>query len=335
MPHVADEGSLALAAAAVDSPSPPSAVQKCTARYPARVPKRRSEIDWDDLRFLREALRAGSLAGAARALGVEHTTIGRRLTALEKALGVALVVRGSDGLHPTPTALAIAPLLDDLDRSVGGVRDLARTRRSHVRLATPSGFAAYFTRAIAELRERRPDISLDLVSGARPVDLQRGEADLALRIGPIDDPSLVVRRLGEAGWALYASRRYRARNDRPIDPEDLSGHEVIGYDAAMAKSPPAQWLAAHAGSAAIVMHIREMVDMRDAAVNGVGLAVLPCGLGDPHPELDRATARNVASRPISLVYRRDARLSNAVRVVARLAVEVMTEHAAELAGSRV
>lgn len=309
-------------------------MQKCTARYPAAVARPAAEIDWDDLRTLREALRAGSLAGAARALGVEHTTVGRRLGALERALGASLVVRGSDGLRPTAVALAVVPLLEDVERAVVALRDLVRTRASHVRLATPSGFAPYFTRAIVDLRERRPDISIELVSGARPVDLQRGEADLALRIGPIDDPSLVARRVGEAGWALYSSRRYRERIARDVDPDDLSGHEIVGHDPSMAESPPAQWLAAHAGSATIVLRAREMVDMRDAAVSGVGLAILPRGLGDPHPELVRITPGNVASRPISLVYRRDMRLSSAVRVVAKLVTDVMAERRAELFGAR-
>ena len=292
------------------------------------------EVDWDDLRTLRVALQAGSLAAAARALQVEHTTVGRRLTSLERALGTALVVRGADGLRPTPIAVAIAPLLDDLARTTAGVVEMVRARRSHVRLATPSGFAAYFTDAIVRLRAEHPDVSLELVSGARAVDLQRGEADLALRVGPVEDAALVARRVGDAGWALYASPRYRARAPRPLDGVDLRGHDVIGFDAAMAESPPARWLAAHGEGATIVLRSREMVDMRDAAVNGVGVAVLPCGLGDVEPALERLSPEPVATRPISLVYRKDARLSDAVRVVVRLVVDVMATNAPKLSGRR-
>jgi DNA-binding transcriptional LysR family regulator len=290
--------------------------------------------DWDDLRILRSALARGSLVGAARELGVQHTTVGRRLSALERRLGVSLVVRGPDGLAPTATAEALLPHLDEAARAIDAVVALARTRRRHVRLATPSGFAAYFTEALATLRAEHPEISLELVSGARPVDVKRGEADLALRVGPVADPDLVVRRVTESGWALYVGRRYLERVARPIDPLDLSGHDVVGYDDAFAGSPPATWLAEHLGTASVVLRSREMVDMRDAAVHGVGLAVLPCGLGDPHPELTRATPEVVARRPISVVHRRDAKLSAAVRIVLAMVVEVMAAHGDALSGRR-
>jgi DNA-binding transcriptional LysR family regulator len=282
----------------------------------------RDEIHWDDLRYLRAALHARSLAGAARQLRVEHTTIGRRLTALERALGVALVVRGTSGLAPTAIGADVAPLVDDLERTVAAIRALVDARRRHVRLATPSGFAPLFTTHIGKLRARDATVSLELVSGAKPVDLAAGDADLALRVGPINDASLVRKKLGEVGWGLYASPDYLARAGS-VDPDALSGHDVIGFEDSLARSPAAQWLDARAATARIVLRSREMVDMRDAALAGIGVAVLPCVLGDG-ATLVRITREPIARRPIALVYRRDAKLSAAIRNVIAFVTEVIS-----------
>jgi DNA-binding transcriptional LysR family regulator len=300
--------------------------------YPVVMTKGK-DINWDDLRYLRLALQAGSLAGAARALRVEHTTIGRRLSSLEQSLGAAVVARGPEGLRPTAIGAELVPILDDIERAVASLQSLVEQRCSHVRFATPSGFASYFTSSLATLRAAHPRVSLEIMSGARPVDLQKGDADLALRVGPITDASLVARKIGEVGWALYASRSYLRRNGN-VNVDDLTGHEIIGFDRGLAESPAAKWLEVRAGGATVVHRSREMVDMRDAAVSGIGLAVLPCGLGDESPLLRRAHPNVVATRAISIVYRRDARVSAALRAVIRFVVDVITAHANELSGAR-
>lgn len=171
------------------------------------------------------------------------------------------------------------------------------------------------------------------MSGARPVDLKKGEADLAIRVGPIADKELVARKLGEIGWALYASDAYLARRGAPRDPNDLRGHDVIGYDPSLASVPAANWLEERAASANVVMRSREMTDMLAASASGVGLAVLPCVVGGTEPKLTRLTEEPVATRNIALVYRREAKLSREVHAVVRMVVELMHEHAA-LLGSR-
>jgi DNA-binding transcriptional LysR family regulator len=82
---------------------------------------------------------------------------------------------------------------------------------------------------------------LELLGGTRTVDLKHGEADLAVRVGPVTDEDLVMRKLGDAGWSLYGSRHYLARRPAPADPNDLSGHEVIGYGRC------ARWIACRKG----------------------------------------------------------------------------------------
>jgi DNA-binding transcriptional LysR family regulator len=292
------------------------------------------ELNWDDLRYFLGAVRARTLAGAARALRVEHTTIGRRLSSLERSLGAPLVLRGPGGLTLTPLGESVVPLVEKVEQAVVAVRDLVSIRRARVRLAVPSGFTTLFTPHVAQLLEAHPKLSLELVSGARPVDLKKGEADLAIRVGPVADKDLVARKICDVGWALYASSAYLARREAPRNPNDLSGHEVIGFDPSLAGVPAAQWLEARSASAKVVMRSREATDMLAAATSGVGLAALPCMFGDPEPKLTRLTPDVIASRTVSLIYRREAKLSPEVRAVIRMVVEVMREHADLIGGAR-
>jgi DNA-binding transcriptional LysR family regulator len=227
----------------------------------------------------------------------------------------------------------VAPLAEDVERAVVAVRELVVSRRERVRLAVPSGFTGFFAERIARLREERPRLSVEILSGARAVDLKRGEADLAIRIGPVTDADLVMRKLCEVGWSLYASRTYLARRPAPADPGDLTGHEVIVYDGNLAGLPAAKWMEEHAVKATIALRMRETTEMLTAAAAGVGLAVLPCYLADAEPMLVRLTPTVLATRNASLVYRREARLSEPVRSVIRFVVDVMREHVEQLTGT--
>jgi DNA-binding transcriptional LysR family regulator len=297
-----------------------------------RAMPRADPLEWSDLRVFLRAAQARTLAGAARALSVEHTTVGRRLTALEKALGAPLVVRGPAGLELTSLGQKVLPLVEGVERAVHQVQKVAAQQQARVRLAVPSGFTGIFTPHLGRLRERRPGLELELVSGARPVDLKKGEADLAIRIGTITDPELVTRKLGTSGSALFASREYLARKPAPKNPENLAGHELIGFDVTLSHVPSAQWLDAHAQGAAYVLRSREMTDMVQACVAGAGLALVPCNLGDAEPKLKRVSGL-LTERPIWLVYRKEARLNDGVRAVSQFVVEVMREHAALMAGA--
>lgn len=168
-------------------------------------------LDWNDLRYFLAAARAGTLAGAARLLGVKHPTVGRRLDALERAIGAALVIRTETGIRLTPLGETLVGHAEQVERSVEELKGRAAAQTATVRIAVPTGFASFFTahlpQLLAELRSKHPHTSLDFLSSLQPVDLARGEAELALRIGPIADETLVAQKVGEIGWSLYASPR--------------------------------------------------------------------------------------------------------------------------------
>lgn len=293
---------------------------------------KRSELDWNDLRYFIEAAQAKSLAGTARALGVEHTTVGRRLNALERALGAPVFIRGPDGLRLTALAERLLPLGEEVLRAVRALEDAVASDNVKVRLAVPSGFTALITQHLTRLRRDAPEVSLELLSGSKPVDLKKGEAELALRLGPITDLDLVAQNVGDAGWALYAAETYLARRGAPPDPRQLSGHEVIGYDEGLASVPGAKWLETHAMGASTVLRSREMTDMVAAAESGLGLAVLPCVLGEAASGLKRLSEEVLGTRRVSLVYRREMMRVAPVRAVINFVASVMREHAGVLSG---
>jgi len=196
----------------------------------------------------------------------------------------------------------------------------------------PTGFTAMFTAHLARLRAAQPQLTLELLTGARPVDLKRGEADLAIRSGPVDQ-ELIARPLGESGWSLYAAPAYLARRPAPVEIDDLSGHDVIGYDTSLAEVPAAQWVEQRAQRAVVVLRSREMSDMQAATLSGAGLAVLPCLAADDEAGLVRLTPRVLAIRRLWLVYPREARLSQPVQAVIAFVLDVMRENAARIAGT--
>jgi DNA-binding transcriptional LysR family regulator len=293
------------------------------------------DLDWNDLRHFLAAVRAGTLAGAARALGVKHSTVGRRLTALERSLGGALFVRGPDGLHLTPLGEKLVPLAEEMERSANAFRVQASTQTAHVRLALLTGFVGLFTPHMEWLTRNHPGISLEFLSSNRRVDLNKDEAELALRAGSLGEDNLVARKVSEIGWSLYASPEYLRSNPAPQDPRDLAGHKLVGFGENLTAVPGAKWIAAHGKGATIAIQLQDAADFVAATAAGVGLAILPCVLAGTDPRLKRLTPEVLGRMPLSLVYRRDALLAKPVQVVVRFVLHVVREEAKTIRGELV
>lgn len=277
-------------------------------------------MDWNDLRHFLAIARAGTLAGAARELGVEHTTVGRRLAALESALGVRLFTRGPTGLLLTESGSdilqsveAIAREVEGIERRVSGVDTrVAGT----VRLTIPESGNSYFMQQLPALRERHPELMFELLSDNRELDLRRGEADVAVRFRNTSDPDLVLRKAGVAGWSLYASEAYVARKGAPASPEALAGHDVIGFEASLAESEGGHWIREHGKHANIVLRGNSIATVLSAVSAGLGLAPLPCFAVAHQLGLVRVTPRVIARRQIVLAVHPD--LAKVARVRATL-----------------
>ena len=299
--------------------------------YDARVAKA-GDLDWNDLRYFLAAARAKTLAGAARSLGVEHSTIGRRLTALEEAMGAPLVTRGPDGLVLTAAGEKLLPLLEEIERSVQAASDVVASQKTRVRLATPSGFGRVLAPHLGEFQARHPGVTIELLGSSRMMDLKKGEADVAIRQGPSNDEDLMAKKIGDVGWSLFASQAYLGRHPAPANPRDLAGHDLLGFEAQLSGVPGAKWIEEHGKAANVVMRCRELTDVLSACVAGIGLAVLPCMAAAIEPSLERLTTEILGSSRLSVVYRKEVLVAQPVRAVIEFVTEVMRQHADRMSG---
>jgi DNA-binding transcriptional LysR family regulator len=298
----------------------------------ARVP------DWNDFRYFLAIAKAGTFAGAARELGVEHTTVARRLTALEGALGTKLFVRGPDGFTLTAAGRDVVPLAEGIAAQAQAIERRVSGEDSRVegtvRVSVSEAISAYFVKQSAALRERHPGLMMEMLIGNHASDLLRGEADLAVRARPVTEPDLIARKVVSAGWSMYASADYVARRGTPPEPETLAGHDVIAFDDSMAQTPGGLWFAAHAKGCQVAMRGNSVIAVLNAAICGMGLAVIPCFLaeGSPDPQLRRLTPRVLGERDIHLVVHPDLARVARVRAVMDFIVELFERDAALWSG---
>jgi DNA-binding transcriptional LysR family regulator len=243
-------------------------------------------VDWNDVRFFLAVAREGTLARAASALKVDQTTVGRRIAALEKRLGVAIFTRGASGLEPTTAGrriLEAAERMNEaaLDLSAGLVED-GGPYAGTVHVATTESLAEHFLlRAVRDLRARHPRISVALRTGWSRVDLRRGDADIAVRLVRPDDPRMVCRKLGAFALRLYASKAYLARHGVPAALRD---HALVGYEDAM-RSGGSVFTSLDVEGGAVAVQANSGRVVVAAALAGLGITQLPSYVGDAEPEL--------------------------------------------------
>jgi DNA-binding transcriptional LysR family regulator len=194
-----------------------------------------STFDWTLVRSFLAALEHGSLLGAARALKSSQPTIGRHIAELELQLGVALFERTGRGLKPLDMALRLA---DSARAMEAGAHQLQRSVSSldeavsgTVRIAASQPVACILLPPVlARLQQKLPGIQIELVSSNEVSNLLRREADIAVRMLPPDQTSLVAKRIGKVTIGTYAHRTYLQRAGTPREPTELLAHALIGND---------------------------------------------------------------------------------------------------------
>ena len=254
--------------------------------------KVQASLDWNDLRSFLAIARAGSLQGAARALGVNHSTVFRRLNALEVALGVRLFDRLPGGYAPTPagedmraSAERVEHEVQDLElRITGGDVRLSGTLRVTTTDTLAQGLLMPHLQAF---RAAYPGIELELITSNAFFSLSKREADIALRPGRQPDEAMVGRQLGDIAVAVYGAPGYLAAHGAPGSVGELAGHSLISGDASLGHLPAVRWLGKHAPAEAVVLRCNSWLAQLAAARAGLGLAALPCFLADPEPALRR------------------------------------------------
>lgn len=280
-------------------------------------------MEWDDLRFVLAVRRAGSALRAAHELRVNQTTVTRRIAQLETALGVDLFDRRQAGYIATETGERVARVAEQIEALVADVAtSVAADQRAltgAVRVTTSEAMAnRLIAPCLAAFQRQHPGIHIQLITDDRRLDIARGEADVALRASPQPQGGgIVIRRMPSSAWAVYCSRDYAREHGVPSCREEIGRHAIVGMEGPMAQIPGPLWLDAAAPGATIRFRSNSLTNLVSQLRAGLGIATLPCLVGDLEPDLLRCFAPPPElDHEIWLVVREELRAVPHVRVFA-------------------
>lgn len=291
-------------------------------------------MNWDDLRVFLAIARAGGLSGAARALGVNHSTVFRRLNEFEQRVGARLFERLASGYALTAAGedmRAVARRLEEeiegLDRRLGG-QDVRLT--GTLRATAPDTISSYLLGPhLAGFAAAYPGIQVELDMANATFNLSKREADVAVRPTRRPPPNLVGRRLCTIAFAAYASPAY-------IKKAKKSGTERwLSPDDSMAHIPSAQWLAKNKPDATVPFRANSYLALAVAAAAGIGVVHLPCFVADRNPALRRVMDPDPElSSELWLLTHEDLRRTARVRAFMDFMAEAILKDRALLEGTR-
>jgi DNA-binding transcriptional LysR family regulator len=250
-------------------------------------------MDWDDLRHVLAVARAGSALKAAEALGVNQSTVIRRIAALEDRLGACLFERSSAGYEPTTLGQAAATAAERMETEAkafsASVASSQRAITGVVRLSTAETLANLLVApCLQDFHKVHPGVRVELDASDRRVDVARGEADVALRAGSRPEGAgIVARRLPDNDWSLSGSRAYVEEHGCPDSPEALAGHAMVLLDWPKGRTAVADWIVERTAQADIRVRSNSLTNLVSNVRAGLGLGALPCILGDGEPDLVR------------------------------------------------
>lgn len=278
------------------------------------------DVSTDDLRFLLAVARSGRLISAATLLGVDHTTVRRRLDRLEAALGVRLLDRGADGWELTAigrdVAARAAPLEHLVEEVVGAASGGDDTVRGTVRLVAPEAFGTLFVvPVLARVQAAHPGITVELVTSTRPLSVRGSGFDLAVTVGSAASSRLASQTLAPYSVRLYASREYVEAHAPIASLADLERHPLVFYVDALLTVRELDLAPVLAG-----MHVRfgstNAFAQLEATRRGAGIGLLHAFMADREADLVPVLPDLVDFRvQFSLSVRRDALAVDAVRLI--------------------
>ncbi|MDQ9022638.1 LysR family transcriptional regulator [Acinetobacter sichuanensis] len=246
------------------------------------------KVDWDHLQYFLVLARAKTLTNAARMIGVEHSTVSRRIQALELALGTPLFKREATGYELTIEGLALVPRVEQMEHAFLQIEKPHQPLQGRVRIGTPEGFGtAFLAKLLAELSKKYPLLTIDLIPVPKMIKLSHREADIVISIDRPKSGPYIITRLTDYCLKIYGSKDYLSQTQPIHKLEDLKQHRFVNYIDDLVYSPelyclerlPLQLTANFRSSSILAQQI---------AVNaGAGLAILPKFLANDQSELEQ------------------------------------------------
>ena len=283
--------------------------------------------NWDDLRIFLAAARSGSLSAASRTLDSNQPTLSRRINALEKTLGMRLFQRHAQGLTLTEDGQNLLQIAENMDLAASALnrsRDTTSLISGTVRIAAAEGIGVYIiSPALVRLLQHYPELNLSLDSAHSSADLIRGEADIAVRAYRPESADLVIRRVRDMEFGLYAAAEYLAQYGSPQNAAELHQHLFIGYGELLKDHAECRWLEALVSPIRYVLRSDNIPNRIGAASSGAGIAVLPHLLIRDTKLVRILPELAPPSRTIWLVVHRDLRDVARIRVVLEFLTEII------------
>lgn len=305
-------------------------------------------MNWDDLRFFLAVAGAGSLSGAGQQLGVNTTTVLRRVASLEEDLGARLFERERTGYRLTAAGEKLVDALEPVDRRLSALpRDFAATGEGNEGTVCLSASDVLASHIIAPglmgFRESHPGLELELVTdpriggvgGAPRIGNLMKDVDVALRAARPTQGDMLMRKVGDMAYGLYASPVYLEAQGRPEQMSDLVGHDVIGFPHAEMPLGPVWWMSRAEKPARVAFRSSSVAARAEAARLGLGLAALPCIYGDQESELTRVFGPDLlGALELWLMARNDLAQVAHVRAVMEYLVDAVKRHRGRLEGAK-
>jgi DNA-binding transcriptional LysR family regulator len=247
-----------------------------------------SGLSWDEFRLVKSIAEARSLVGAAELLGVNHSTVFRRLAAVESAVGARLFERSRTGYEPTAAggemialAATMAESVLEFERRVAG-RDIKPT--GELSVTTPEAIGLHFMPAIvAQFQAQNPGIVVELILSNQSLNLSRRDADIAIRLTNDPPETLVGRRICTGRWSVYCRRDLIAEHGSDF----VDSVAFIGFGDNFGPAPGRRWIEANVRPGRLVAKANSAYCMLQLALQGFGATLLPCFLGDRCRDLTR------------------------------------------------
>lgn len=268
--------------------------------------------DWNDYQIFLSVARAGKLARAALALGVDATTVSRRLRRLEARLEATLFEQTREGQVLTEAGEQLLASVEAMARAAADISDGGRSAKGlsgTLRVSVSEGFGSWFlARHLREFASAHPHLTIDLVASSGFLSPSKREADVAVVLSRPKAGPLIARKLSDYALRLYATPGYLAQRGAPQAPADLAaGHELVGYVPDLLYAPELRYLNE------ICPEVELLPSLRSSSINaqhaliasGAGIGVLPCFIGDADPRLTPVFTDRLIIRTFWLVMHKD------------------------------
>jgi len=293
-------------------------------------------VRWDDLKHFLAVARAGQLARAAAQLGVDATTVGRRLRRLERAIGQTLFEQGKDGQALTEAGERLRERAEAMERQVREIETGAEggaELSGSVRISASEGFGTWFVAPrLPALAEAHPRLIVDLVASSGFLNPSRREAGVAILLDRPRKGPLFVRKLTDYRLRLYGARDWLAAHGPVASRADLRRLPLIGYVPDLLYSQELSYLTEIDPALQPRLRSTSITAQHRLVAAGAGVAVLPCFMGDADPSLARLLDEVAVTRSFWLVTHADTRRSARVGAFVDWLVAVVAANQAQLLG---